>query len=98
MDTQTDTSDDDAPAPRRGPELPDGDRVAALADSLDCITEADMMALAKIKRSTAESWRKRGQGPAHILLGNRVLYPKEALRKYLKELQRERRIDPRSLL
>lgn len=91
-------TDDEAPAPRRGVDLPDNPRVVALADALDCLTEADFRALAKIKPSTAEAWRKRGHGPAYILLGNRVLYPKEALRKYLKELQRERRIDPRSLL
>ena len=74
------------------------DRVAALADELGCFTEADLLVLGGITPSTAESWRKRGRGPAHIILGNRVLYPKAAMREYLSELQQARGIDPRTLL
>lgn len=98
MHTENTPLDDDAPLPRRGSELPDNDRVRALADRLDCLTEADMIALARIKPSTAEAWRKRGIGPPHVLLGNRVLYPGPALRTFLTEHQRERHTDPRSLL
>ena len=74
------------------------DRVAALAESFDCLTESDLLVLAGIKRGTAESWRKRGKGPAYIMLGNQVLYPKAALRAHLVELQTARGIDPRTLL
>ena len=98
MITEPPTLDDDAPLPRRGLELPDGERVRALADALGCLTEGDLLALARVKPSTAESWRKRGTGPAYVLLGNRVLYPREAVRKYLIEHQRGRIADARALL
>ena len=89
---------DDSPLPRRGSEIPDDDRVRVLADRLDCLTEGDMNTLARIKSSTSEAWRKRGIGPPYVLFGNRVLYPREGLRKYLCERQRERHADPRTLL
>jgi len=41
-------------------------------------------------QSTVEAWRKRGQGPAYILLGNRYLYPRKAVAKYLDSITRER--------
>lgn len=66
------------------------DRLLALADKLDCLTEADMMLLGKLSPGTVEAWRKRGQGPAYILLGNRYLYPRSAVQKYLDSITRER--------
>ena len=66
------------------------DRLRTLADKLDCLTETDIMLLGKLTQSTVEAWRKRGQGPAYILLGNRYLYPRKAVAKYLEGITRER--------
>ena len=66
------------------------DRLRTLADKLDCLTETDMMLLGKLTQSTVEAWRKRGTGPAYILLGNRYLYPRKAVAKYLEGITRER--------
>lgn len=66
------------------------DRLRTLADKLDCLTETDIMLLGKLSQSTVEAWRKRGTGPAYILLGNRYLYPKKAVAKYLESITRER--------
>ena len=66
------------------------DRLRTLADKLDCLTETDLMLLGKLSQSTVEAWRKRGTGPAYILLGNRYLYPRQAVQKYLEGITRER--------
>lgn len=66
------------------------DRLRTLADKLDCLTETDIMLLGKLSQSTVEAWRKRGTGPAYILLGNRYLYPRKAVAKYLESITRER--------
>ena len=66
------------------------DRLRTLADKLDCLTETDIMLLGKLSQSTVEAWRKRGTGPAYILLGNRYLYPRQAVQKYLEGITRER--------
>ena len=66
------------------------DRLRTLADKLDCLTETDMMLLGKLTQSTVEAWRKRGTGPAYILLGNRYLYPCKAVSKYLDSITKER--------
>ena len=65
------------------------DRLRTLADKLDCLTETDIMLLGKLSQSTVEAWRKRGTGPAYILLGNRYLYPRKAVQKYLEGITRE---------
>lgn len=61
-----------------------------LAQSLDCITDEDLQNLAMVKASTTEAWRKRGTGPAYIRLGNRYLYPRKAVSKYLDSITKER--------
>ena len=66
------------------------DRLRTLADKLDCLTETDFMLLGKLTQSTVEAWRKRGTGPAYILLGNRYLYPRKSVAKYLEGITRER--------
>jgi len=66
------------------------DRLRALADKLDCLTETDLMLLGKLSHSTVEAWRKRGTGPAYILLGNRYLYPCKAVSRYLDSITKER--------
>jgi hypothetical protein len=67
------------------------DRVANLAQSLDCMTEDDLIALADITPITAEAWRKRGKGPAYVLIGNRYLYPRTAVAQFVQDNVRERR-------
>lgn len=69
----------------------DLDRVRELAASLDCIAEQDLCLLARIAPTTAEAWRKRGKGPAYVLIGNRFLYPRAAVSEFLHTLVRERR-------
>jgi hypothetical protein len=92
-------TDDLDPAPRGGMEVPVGPRVQALADSLDCLLQPDLAALAGIKYSTTEAWAKRGDGPPFVMLGNRRLYPREGVRKFLAERMRERSgVSTRSLL
>lgn len=66
-------------------------RVRELAESLDCIVEDDLELLAGIKPSTSEAWRKRGTGPAYVLLGNTYLYPRPALRDFIAHQVREPR-------
>ncbi len=67
------------------------DRLQVLAASLDCFTEEDFRSLAGITLYTAEAWRKRGKGPAYILLGNRYLYPRTAVAEHLQTLVRVRK-------
>ena len=72
----------------------DIERVRHMADGLDCLLEDDFRLLAGATRLTVEAWRKRGQGPAYIRLGNRVLYPREAVVAYLKSITRDRKSPP----
>ena len=72
------------PVPHAVPE--DGSNLAllrSLAHHLDCMIEEDFQLLAQITPSTAEAWRKRHKGPPFTRLGNRVLYPRKAVAKYL---------------
>jgi predicted site-specific integrase-resolvase len=46
------------------------------------------MLLAGITASTAEGWRKRGTGPSYVLVGNRYLYPRQAVQKYMEDRMR----------
>lgn len=66
------------------------ERVRHMAERLDCFIEEDFQSLASATAKTVEAWRKRGQGPAYILLGNRYLYPRKAVAKYLDSITRER--------
>lgn len=66
-------------------------RLAALAEKLDCFTEPDVQILTNATKSTVEAWRKRGEGPAYILAGNRYLYPRAAVSQWLSGRIRERR-------
>lgn len=58
-------------------------RARALAESVDHVIEQDAAALAGVKPATLEAWRKRGKGPAWVRWGNRVMYPREAIREFL---------------
>ena len=66
------------------------DRFRALAESLGCLTEEDLCILADVTPCTAEAWRKRGKGPAYVLIGKRYLYPRPAFAEYLQTQVRER--------
>lgn len=99
MDTESlPLTDDESPAPRRGSELPIPERVRALAESLDCVTSEDVCALGNVKHSTTEAWAKRGEGPDYVMFGNRRLYPREALRQFLMDRQRQRKATVRAML
>lgn len=75
------------------------DRLRTLADKLDCLLETDLMLLAKATAGTVEAWRKRGTGPSYILIGNRYLYPRKAVSKYLENVTRERHtVDAKAVL
>ena len=65
------------------------EHVRQMAERLDCFLEEDFQTLANATEGTVEAWRKRGQGPAYILLGNRYLYPRKAVAKYLESITRE---------
>lgn len=69
-------------------------RVRAMAERLDCFVEEDFQLLANATPNTVEAWRKRGQGPAYILLGRRYLYPRKAVAEYLETLVRTRQPIP----
>ncbi len=69
--------------------LLDDVRLRHLADSLDCLTEADLQLLAEITPNTAEAWRKRRQGPAWVRIGNRVLYPRAEVSDFILSRKRE---------
>jgi hypothetical protein len=55
------------------------------------MTEEDLNLLTKTAPGTTESWRKRSIGPGYILAGNRVLYPRTEVEKFLRSKVREPR-------
>lgn len=67
------------------------DRLSALAHSVDCLAEPDFCLLAGITPNTAENWRKRGKGPAYVLIGTRYLYPRQAVAEFVAGNVRTRR-------
>ena len=69
--------------------------VSELARSLDCLTEADFGRLTGTTQLTRESWRKRGTGPAFVRLGNRVYYPRAAVKEFIESKLRHPRNDKR---
>ena len=74
------------PAPLAEQELA---RLRTMADSLDCLTEHDLVLLAGITTSTAEAWRRRGTGPSYVRIGNRVFYQRKAVAQYMEDRVRE---------
>jgi len=66
-------------------------RLVALADSLDCFLDEDVQLLAGVTAGTTQAWRDRGDGPAWSLVGNRPLYPRQAVSEWLATRLRERR-------
>jgi len=68
----------------------ESERLRRIAERLDCFIEEDFQALAAATPKTVEAWRKRGLGPAYILLGKRYLYPRKAVAQYLESATRTR--------
>lgn len=62
-----------------------------MAARLDCFIEEDFQMLAGVTAATCTAWKKRGTGPAYILLGNRYLYPRQAVADHLLSLTRTRK-------
>lgn len=85
---------------RMGPEtITPAARIDALVLSMDYITEQDLCLLCGITPLTAETWRKRHKGPEYALVGNRVLYPRNAVRAFLDAQIRQRSTPaPKALL
>jgi hypothetical protein len=71
----------------------------SLAALLGCLTEAELCELARIERSTAENWRKRGKGPPYARFGNEFLYPTDTATAYLRaNLRTPGSVDAKSVL
>lgn len=70
-----------------------------LAHDLDYLTEQDLCQLCNITPATAEAWRKRHKGPAYALAGNRVLYPRAAVKAFLDgQIRQVRGVEATALL
>jgi predicted DNA-binding transcriptional regulator AlpA len=80
-------------------EIDSSPRLYSLIESLDCLSEEDLLLLTSVTPLTIESWRRRGEGPAYVRIGRRVLYPRAAVAEWLAERVSERRTGrPQGLL
>jgi hypothetical protein len=57
--------------------------MADLARAVNCFDEHSFAALAGVKVSTLDAWRKRGKGPEYVLLGRNYLYPITAVQNHI---------------
>jgi len=74
-------------------------RLVELATRVDCFTESDLCLLTDASPATLKTWRKRGDGPAYFMAGNRVLYPRAAVTDWMQTRLRERRtVEARGVL
>lgn len=64
------------------------DAIREIALKLNHLPARDFEALAGVKRDTAESWRRRGKGPAYVLLGTEVYYPMDGVEAFMREKAR----------
>jgi hypothetical protein len=64
-------------------------RLRTLAESLDCFTEEEHLLMTGWSPATAESKRKRRQGPPYIRHGKHYFYPRQQYIDYVKTLVRE---------
>lgn len=62
--------------------------IQEMATRMGYITEEKFIDLAGITASTAEAWRKRGQGPEYSLLGNKYYYSYDSVADTLAGKQR----------
>jgi len=74
------------------------ERLRALAESLDCLTEQDFQLLTGATTGTIEAWRKRRQGPDYIRFGNNYFYPRASIAAHMRKLTRERQALGKALL
>lgn len=58
-------------------------RLAELAARIDCLTECDVAYLAGVKLGTLLVWRKRGEGPPWVRIGNEILYPRSPFQQHI---------------
>lgn len=72
-------------------DTPPEQRLGELAARVDCFTESDLCLLTDASPTTVKAWRKRGNGPAYFMAGNRTLYPRTAVADWLQTRLRERR-------
>ena len=79
-------------------EIDDLARLRELADSLGCMIDEDLQLLTKTLPSTTDAWRKRGQGPEYIRVGNRPLYPRAGVAQFMQSRKRERAATGKALL
>lgn len=63
-------------------------RMRELAATFELVPEADFRCMAGVTQGTLESWRRRGHGPAYVILGNRVYYPRAAVAEFLAQQTR----------
>ncbi len=74
-------------------------RLRELADSLDCLLDEDLQLLTRTSAATTKGWAGRGDGPAYCLIGNRRLYPRQAVSEWMMSRIRERKpADTRGML
>lgn len=73
-------------------------RARALAEALECMLDEDLQELAQVTEGTTENWRRRGLGPEYALVGNRYLYPREAVLKFVRSRIKHRRTDLKGAL
>jgi hypothetical protein len=64
-------------------------RLAELAARIDCFTEDQFAYLAAVKPSTLLAWRKRGEGPPWVRVGNEIFYPRRPLQQHIERLARD---------
>lgn len=64
--------------------------ISDLAKLVNCLDEFALAALAGVKLTTLEAWRKRGEGPEYVLLGRNYLYPITAVQAYIDRRVRKR--------
>lgn len=74
------------------PQVPNEDleQLRALAESLGCYTEEQLLLLTGWSAETAKTKRKRGEGPPYVRHGKRVFYPREAYQDYMQSRRRAR--------
>lgn len=73
---------------------PDAPPATAIAKELGYYAAEEFGALAGVKDTTLESWRKRGKGPAWTRVGNRVYYPRQAVADFLESRLRSATTTP----
>lgn len=73
--------------------------LGTLAQMVGCLDEHGFAMLSGVKASTLEAWRKRGKGPAYVLLGRNYLYPITAVQEFITtKVRGSTAISPQSLV